>query len=95
MNHNAYVVGCILLAGDGIPLFSVFSEETPTLPASVVWTQLEVSAEEYQDAKLEATRRMDADCHFVRVPSSPSRPTWKVATYEQYRAGLRAVEVSR
>lgn len=93
--NRAYVVGCVLLRGDGQPLFSVFSEQTPTLPASVVWTQHEVSADEYQDAHLVAVRVMDADPRFVRAHSTPSRPAWKVATYEQYRAALRAAEVSR
>lgn len=93
--RTAYVVGCVLLKGHGKPFFSVFSEETPTLPSSVVWTHHEVSSAEYQDAHLEAVRAMDADCRFVRVPSPPSRPTWMVATYEEYRAALRAVEVSR
>lgn len=88
----AYVVGFVPVKdGNESPIFSVFSEETPTAPLCVQWTQLKVKAEEFQIALFEATRLMDSDARFVRVDTSVYRPTWKTATYEQFRIALGGV----
>jgi hypothetical protein len=90
--ETAYVVGFVPVRdGNEVPMFSVFSEETPTAPLCVQWTQLKVKADGFQEASFEATRMMDADSRFVRVDSSIYRPTWKIATYEQFRLALGGV----
>lgn len=85
---TAYIVGYIHLSSDRPPQFGVFSEPAPTaMQPCVQWVQLSTqSANGYEVARYEACDHMDRDHRFVRVEGS--RPSWRLATYDEYRASL-------
>jgi hypothetical protein len=85
---TAYIVGYIHLSSDRPPQFGVFSEESPTsMQPCVQWVQHRVhSPDGYDVAGHEACGHMDRDHRFVRLDGS--RPSWRLATYDEYRASL-------
>lgn len=85
---TAYIVGYIHLSSDRPPQFGVFSEPTPTaMQPCVQWVQHSAqSPDGFEVARYEACDHMDRDHRFVRVEGS--RPSWRLATYDEYRKAL-------
>ena len=92
--EHAYVVGLIRLQRDGTnaepPSFGIFSEQTPTTTGTcVTFVFLTVEGDSYADAAWMAERFMDADARFVRTGHG-SRPSWCVATSEEFHNRIKA-----
>lgn len=94
MRLQLYVVGLIRLPADGntpeSPCFGIFSEQTPTIMGNgIMFTHLTVDEDSYEDASFIAEWLMDSDARFVRT-SYGSRPSWGVATVEEFRERIKA-----